>query len=56
MSVALREVARMIQRESGIELGPSQLPSLQAAIARVDRDLTAEALLSGRSRRRPCSG
>jgi chemotaxis protein methyltransferase CheR len=45
MSVALREVARMIQHESGIELGPSQLPSLQAAIARVDRGLTAEALL-----------
>jgi chemotaxis methyl-accepting protein methylase len=45
MSVALTEVARMIQHESGIELGPSQLPSLQAAIARVDRDLTAEALL-----------
>jgi chemotaxis protein methyltransferase CheR len=45
VSAALREVARMIQRESGIELGPSQLPSLQAAIARVDRDLTAETLL-----------
>ncbi|HXB64916.1 MAG TPA: CheR family methyltransferase [Solirubrobacteraceae bacterium] len=47
MSVALSEVARMIQRESGIMLGPSQLPSLQAAIARVDRELTAEALLDG---------
>jgi chemotaxis protein methyltransferase CheR len=35
----------MIQRESGIQLKPSQLPSLQAAIARVDRDLTAETLL-----------
>jgi chemotaxis protein methyltransferase CheR len=45
MSTALAEVARMIQHESGIELGPSQLPSLQAAIARVDRSLTAEALL-----------
>jgi chemotaxis protein methyltransferase CheR len=45
MSVALSEVARMIQRESGIVLGPSQLPSLQAAIARVDRELTPEALL-----------
>ncbi len=45
MSAALSEVARMIQRESGIQLKPSQLPSLQAAIARVDRDLTAEALL-----------
>jgi len=45
MSVALTEVARMIQRESGIELKPSQFPSLQAAIARVDRGLTAEALL-----------
>jgi chemotaxis methyl-accepting protein methylase len=45
MSVALNEVARMVQRESGIALGPSQLPSLQAAIARVDRELTAEALL-----------
>jgi chemotaxis methyl-accepting protein methylase len=45
VSVALSEVARMIQRESGIKLGLSQLPSLQAAIARVDRDLTAEALL-----------
>jgi chemotaxis methyl-accepting protein methylase len=45
MSGALSEVARMIQRESGIELKPSQLPSLQAAIGRVDRNLTAEALL-----------
>jgi chemotaxis protein methyltransferase CheR len=45
MSVALSELARMIQRESGIELKPSQFPSLQAAIARVDRGLTAEALL-----------
>ncbi len=45
MSSALTEVARMIQHESGIELGPSQLPSLQAAITRVDRDLTAETLL-----------
>jgi chemotaxis protein methyltransferase CheR len=35
----------MIQRESGIQLEPSQLPFLQAAIARVDRDLTAETLL-----------
>ncbi len=42
---ALTEVARMIQHESGIDLGPSQLPSLQAAITRVDRGLTAEALL-----------
>lgn len=45
MSAALREVARMIQRESGIQLKPSQLPSLQAAITRIDRDLTAETLL-----------
>jgi chemotaxis methyl-accepting protein methylase len=45
MSVALSEVASMIRRESGIELKPSQFPSLQAAIARVDRGLTAEALL-----------
>jgi len=45
MSVALVEVASMIQRESGIELKPSQFPSLQAAIARVERGLTAEALL-----------
>lgn len=45
MSTALAEVARMIQHESGIELKSSQLPSLQAAIARIDRSLTAEALL-----------
>jgi chemotaxis protein methyltransferase CheR len=45
MSTALREVARMLQHESGIKLESSQLPSLQAAIGRVDRDLTAEALL-----------
>ena len=44
-AVALQEVARMLKDESGIELGPSQLPSLQAAIGRVDRDLTAETLL-----------
>ncbi len=42
---ALTQVARMIKDESGIELGPSQLPSLQAAIGRVDRELTPEALL-----------
>jgi chemotaxis methyl-accepting protein methylase len=45
MSVALREIARIVKHESGIELGPSQLPSLQAAISRVDSSLTAEALL-----------
>lgn len=45
MSTALRGVARMLQDECGIELGSSQLPSLQAAIGRVDRELTAEALL-----------
>ena len=45
MSAALIGVARMIQRESGIELKASQLPSLQAAIARVNPDLTAETLL-----------
>jgi chemotaxis protein methyltransferase CheR len=45
MSAALGEVARMIERESGIVLKPAQLPSLQDAIARVDRDLTAEDLL-----------
>jgi chemotaxis protein methyltransferase CheR len=45
MSVALSALACIIQRESGIELKPSQFPSLQAAIARVDRGLTAEALL-----------
>ncbi len=45
MSLALSEVARVIQRESGIELGPAQLPSLSAAIARVNHGLTAEALL-----------
>jgi chemotaxis protein methyltransferase CheR len=44
-TVALRGVARVLQGECGIELGPSQLPSLQAAIGRVDRELTAEALL-----------
>ncbi len=44
-TVALRGVARVLQRECGIELGPSQFPSLQAAIGRVDRELTAEALL-----------
>jgi chemotaxis protein methyltransferase CheR len=42
---ALKQVARMIKDESGIELGPSQLPSLQAAIGRVDRELTPDALL-----------
>ncbi|HEV7943341.1 MAG TPA: CheR family methyltransferase [Solirubrobacteraceae bacterium] len=42
---ALTEVARMIKSESGIVLGASQLPSLQAAIVRVDRELTPEALL-----------
>ncbi len=56
MSVALTEVARMIQHESGIELGPSQLPSLQAAIARVDRDLTAETLLERAVSTETCSG
>jgi chemotaxis protein methyltransferase CheR len=45
MSAALQELARMIQRESGMVLKTSQLPSLQAAIARVDSKLTAEGLL-----------
>jgi hypothetical protein len=31
MSAQLTEVARMIQRESGIVLSASQLPSLEAA-------------------------
>jgi chemotaxis protein methyltransferase CheR len=44
-AVALQELARMLKDESGIELGPSQLPSLQAAIARADRELTAQTLL-----------
>jgi chemotaxis protein methyltransferase CheR len=44
-TVALKGVARMLQDECGIELGSSQLPSLQAAIGRVDHELTAEALL-----------
>jgi chemotaxis methyl-accepting protein methylase len=45
MSAALTEVARIIQRESGIELKPAQLSSLEAAIGRIDRGLTAEDLL-----------
>jgi chemotaxis protein methyltransferase CheR len=44
-AAALSEVARMLKDECGIELGPSQLPSLQAAIGRVDPELTAAALL-----------
>ncbi|MGA2166174.1 MAG: CheR family methyltransferase [Solirubrobacteraceae bacterium] len=44
-TVALSRVARLLQDACGIELGSSQLPSLQAAIGRVDRELTAEALL-----------
>jgi chemotaxis protein methyltransferase CheR len=46
MNFALIEVARIIQRESGIVLSAAQLPSLEAAIARVDPNLTAEGLLS----------
>jgi chemotaxis methyl-accepting protein methylase len=46
MSAALAEVARMIQREIGIELKPAQLASLEAAIGRVDRGLTAKDLLA----------
>jgi chemotaxis protein methyltransferase CheR len=45
MSAALTEVARIIQRQSGIELKPAQFTSLEAAISRIDRDLTAEDLL-----------
>jgi chemotaxis methyl-accepting protein methylase len=48
MSVALVEVARRIQRESGIVLSAAQLPSLEAAIIRVDPNLTAEGLLGER--------
>lgn len=47
MSSALREVARMVQRESGIVLSAAQLPSLKAAIARVKDGLSAEDLLTG---------
>jgi chemotaxis protein methyltransferase CheR len=46
VSSALSEVARIIQRESGIVLSPAQLPSLKAAIARVDDGLCAEDLLA----------
>jgi chemotaxis methyl-accepting protein methylase len=45
MSAALTEVARIIQHQSGIELKPAQFTSLQAAISRIDRGLTAEDLL-----------
>jgi chemotaxis protein methyltransferase CheR len=45
MATALREVARIVQRVSGIVLSAAQLPSLQAAIARIDRNLTAASLL-----------
>jgi chemotaxis methyl-accepting protein methylase len=44
-TAALQALARMVKDESGIELGPSQLPSLRAAIGRVDRELTAQTLL-----------
>jgi chemotaxis methyl-accepting protein methylase len=49
MTLALAELARVIQRESGIVLKPAQLPSLQDAISRVDRNLSAESLLGPRA-------
>jgi chemotaxis protein methyltransferase CheR len=39
-------VAALVERESGIVLGPAQLGSLQAAIARVAPGMTADRLLS----------
>jgi chemotaxis protein methyltransferase CheR len=45
VSDALREVARIVHLESGIELKPAQWGALEAAIARVERGLTAEGLL-----------
>jgi chemotaxis protein methyltransferase CheR len=43
---ALVQVARMIERESGMVLKPAQLPALEDAIARVDRSLTPTQLLA----------
>jgi len=46
VSSALQTLAELVKRESGIELKPSQLPSLGAALARIDPDLSAAALLA----------
>ncbi len=41
-------VAALVERESGIVLGPAQLGSLEAAIARISPGMTAERLLAPR--------
>jgi chemotaxis protein methyltransferase CheR len=46
MSSALEQVADLVRRESGIEIGPPQFASLEAAVARVGRGLTPERLLA----------
>jgi chemotaxis methyl-accepting protein methylase len=47
MRSALPEVADLIRRETGIELGAPQFASLEAAVARVEHGMTPERLLAG---------
>ena len=48
MSSALSEVADLVRRESGIELGSAQFASLEAAVARLEHGMTPERLLAMR--------
>jgi chemotaxis protein methyltransferase CheR len=45
MSAGLERVAALVRQETGITLGESQLPSLEAALRRVDPELGAVAFL-----------
>jgi len=45
MTSALHEVANLVRLECGIELGPPQFASLEAAVARVEPGMTPERLL-----------
>ena len=45
MSAALEQVAELVRRETGISLGQAQLPSIEAALRRVDPALDAAAFL-----------
>jgi chemotaxis protein methyltransferase CheR len=47
MSASLVELAELVRRECGIEFGPAQFASLEAAVGRLEPGMTPERLLAG---------
>ena len=56
MSAALEQLASLIRRETGISLKPGQLPSLAAALRRVDPAMDAAGFLSAQRATRATDG